>query len=593
MTEPHNELPSNDDTQGFQKAGDTAFETLNSLQNTQESTSEASDKVEESKPTSEDEKRAEAKRVESEAALAETEKVAAEDQVDAKEDEEEKRSFVSPHVYDTPKTAEPSGESTVSTPETPRSETTTSEPAASPAQPAAPEPQVVQPGPIPVVTATEQPSHRRKPWFYVVTGGLAGLLIGAACVAGCTSVALHTGYGKNAVETVRSTQAQEASRDSEGTDGAQTERDSESRDYDNYGYGHNHDYNDDRGYGYDHGYGSERGYGYSNPYGYGYGYGLSPYGYGYPYSPYGYGYGYSNPYGYGYGSPYDYSNPYGYGNPYGYENPYDYSNPYGYDLEDLLEEYFGYGDESGKSDDSSRDESNNEDRNQDDSNLYGYGNGGGIFDLYDLFGGEEFDEGTATEESTVTLDQILDNFDLPLGDVSGTSFGAGVYVVGEDGIAPGLYYVEGSPSQESNFYLYETDGAYRGDDLYKIDAAVAYIGSYFVELEEGDVLIYKPAEDSDVFYSADEAPKVEPGVYGSGVYRVGVDIPAGTYTITATSESLDDATQDRAVYVMKDLDFDEDSILDTKYVMKGGSQTIEVKDGQWVELYGAQAELQK
>ena len=42
-----------------------------------------------------------------------------------------------------------------------------------------------------------------------------------------------------------------------------------------------------------------------------------------------------------------------------------------------------------------------------------------------------------------------------------------------------------------------------------------------------------------------------------------------------------------AAYVMKDLEFEDDSIVETKYVIAGGSQTITVTDGQYVELFAA------
>ena len=40
---------------------------------------------------------------------------------------------------------------------------------------------------------------------------------------------------------------------------------------------------------------------------------------------------------------------------------------------------------------------------------------------------------------------------------------------------------------------------------------------------------------------------------------------------------------------MKDLDFDDDSITDTKYVIAGGSQTVTVQDGDYLELFAAVA----
>ena len=41
---------------------------------------------------------------------------------------------------------------------------------------------------------------------------------------------------------------------------------------------------------------------------------------------------------------------------------------------------------------------------------------------------------------------------------------------------------------------------------------------------------------------------------------------------------------------MTDLEFDDDSIVDTKYVAVGGSQKVTVTDGQWLELFAVTAE---
>ena len=68
---------------------------------------------------------------------------------------------------------------------------------------------------------------------------------------------------------------------------------------------------------------------------------------------------------------------------------------------------------------------------------------------------------------------------------------------------------------------------------------------------------------------------------------MGIDIPAGTYKVVAQSDAPATKSQEAAAYVMKDLDFDDDSILETKYVIAGGSQTITVSQGQYVELYAA------
>ena len=66
-----------------------------------------------------------------------------------------------------------------------------------------------------------------------------------------------------------------------------------------------------------------------------------------------------------------------------------------------------------------------------------------------------------------------------------------------------------------------------------------------------------------------------------------VDVPAGTYAVTVQAEASAATEYESAAYVMKDLEFEDDSIVETKYVIAGGSQTITVTDGQYVELFAA------
>lgn len=540
MTENNNEIPQEGNPQGFQKASDAAFGALRAIKpaegfNEDESKREIGEAVERSESASVPEGS-------SEAHPQETTKEASENVVPPiPSSDNVKQEYVSPHVYGESKGKVPTWDSIPTNPlHTPV-----------------------------VVEAPSELSHKHKPWFYSLTGGLAGFLIGAACVAGCTSIALHTGYvyqdRQVSTQEVQGS-AQKESDSSARNDRGSREADSGERGYDPYGY---------RG---------DRGYGvtpsYPNPYSYdyGYGYGVNPYGYDYGYGyPYGYNYGYSNPYGY----PYDY----GYTNPYGYS--YDYS-PYGYDIYDLLEELYGSGsgDEYENGSQDSRNNSQKDDTRESEEGSRGYGYFDGFLDTDGLLD-ERSSDGSSYGE-ILSIDDIIENYGVDMGSVEGDTFGAGVYEVGKDGIEPGLYYLGGSQTKESNVYIYNSA---RGD--YKLAAAIAYFGNYFVELDEGDVIVYKPGEDSQEFFNADRAPEVEKtGSYDSGVYRVGVDIPAGTYKITASSDKLEEASQERGAYVMNDLDFEEDSIEETKYVMPGGIQTIEVEDGQWLELYGAHAELQ-
>lgn len=158
---------------------------------------------------------------------------------------------------------------------------------------------------------------------------------------------------------------------------------------------------------------------------------------------------------------------------------------------------------------------------------------------------------------------------------------AGVYVVGRD-IDEGLYFLQGNPSTESEYYLFDPEGF----GTYNMDAAVTYTGNYFADLEDGQVVVFMPSSASMLMIPADQADFQPQAPYASGLYRVGQDIPAGTYTITVSPDAPRNASQDYAAYVMKDLDFDDDSITDSKPLLRGSTQTVTVEDGEWLELFG-------
>ena len=157
----------------------------------------------------------------------------------------------------------------------------------------------------------------------------------------------------------------------------------------------------------------------------------------------------------------------------------------------------------------------------------------------------------------------------------------GVYVVGRD-IDEGLYFLQGNPSTESECYLFDPEGS----GTYSMSTAVTYTGNYFADLEKGQVVVFMPSAKSMLMIPAEQADFQPQAPYASGLYRVGQDIPAGTYTITVSPDAPHNASQDYAAYVMKDLDFDDGSITDSKPLLRGGTQTITVEDGEWLELFG-------
>ena len=115
-----------------------------------------------------------------------------------------------------------------------------------------------------------------------------------------------------------------------------------------------------------------------------------------------------------------------------------------------------------------------------------------------------------------------------------------------------------------------------------------YFGNYFVDLDEGDLIVFDPGDEATM-YPAPSTSTNPTAPYTNGCYRVGIDIPAGSYTITAATVGEGETDEDSAAFVMKNLDFDDDSIVDTKYVIPGGEQTVTVSNGQYLELFAATA----
>lgn len=156
---------------------------------------------------------------------------------------------------------------------------------------------------------------------------------------------------------------------------------------------------------------------------------------------------------------------------------------------------------------------------------------------------------------------------------------SGYYIVGED-IDPGRYFFEGSQTTESYFYVFDQEGP----DSYALDDSVVYFGNYFADFDKGDLVVFDGADDTLRMYPEDKADLNPSAPYKGGLYLVGRDIPAGTYNLAIDTEAT---TTDNvnAAYVMKDLEFDDNSVTDTKPVIPGSSQSVTVKDGEWLELY--------
>ena len=175
--------------------------------------------------------------------------------------------------------------------------------------------------------------------------------------------------------------------------------------------------------------------------------------------------------------------------------------------------------------------------------------------------------------------------DLPSNIIDGKC-SSGIYRVGKaEDIQPGRYFFEGSTDEEGHFYVFSSTDT---PNSYDLESAISYFGNYFFDLEEGDLIVFMGASD-DLMYTTSKAEFKAEAPYECGLYQVGTDIPAGTYTVTVLDEAAAVSDQESAAFVMKDLEFNDDSITDTKYVLKGGSQTVTVKDGEWLELFATTA----
>lgn len=200
--------------------------------------------------------------------------------------------------------------------------------------------------------------------------------------------------------------------------------------------------------------------------------------------------------------------------------------------------------------------------------------------------------------NTYTLDDLEEYFDMRLMEKSatygGNQFGEGMYEVGDAGITTGEYRFEGNQSDLSYFYIFDKVAQESTGDTYRINVVVQYFGNYFADLQDGQIIVFKPDEDGLRMMLDDGMPIQTNEPLLSACYRVGIDIPAGEYVISVeeeTEEAVAESDSEPTAYVMEDLNFEEGSIVGEYPVLKGTSRKITVEDGQYLELYGCIAEL--
>ena len=156
---------------------------------------------------------------------------------------------------------------------------------------------------------------------------------------------------------------------------------------------------------------------------------------------------------------------------------------------------------------------------------------------------------------------------------------AGFYKVGED-IPAGTYWIDGNDTAESYFFIFE-----KADDGYNTAVMNHYYGKYMAEFKDGQ---YLAVDNGSYFMPIDSAPKAG-APYLNGVYRVGTDIPAGTYTLKGGK--ADDYC---AYFIMDSLDFAGDSNVIEQSEFYGADMipseyTITLEEGTYLELYNMEA----
>ncbi len=152
----------------------------------------------------------------------------------------------------------------------------------------------------------------------------------------------------------------------------------------------------------------------------------------------------------------------------------------------------------------------------------------------------------------------------------------GVFHVGTD-LPAGSYWFSGSNSALSYFFILQPTS--NGANTYNTVHVNSYYGHNLMNLEDGEVLILA---NSGTMTPLSKMTERFTSPYGSGVYRVGTDIPAGSYRIIVG----DGAETYSAYYVMSDLNYSNDSYLESNYFVSGDTGTeITLEEGTYVELY--------
>ncbi len=185
------------------------------------------------------------------------------------------------------------------------------------------------------------------------------------------------------------------------------------------------------------------------------------------------------------------------------------------------------------------------------------------------------DSNSAEPLTRSELDNIA-QYGISSSSTGSNQYAPGVYIVGEN-LPEGSYWFDGYEDSLSYFFVLDAKTS-NGQTTYTTNFINNYYGHNLLTLKAGQVLIL---DNKKGMVPLDKMTQKFSSPYGNGVYRVGTDIPAGTYKATVGS-----ASDYSAYYVMKDLNYTEDSYLDQDiFFSDARSVEVTLTEGTYVELY--------
>ena len=204
------------------------------------------------------------------------------------------------------------------------------------------------------------------------------------------------------------------------------------------------------------------------------------------------------------------------------------------------------------------------------------------------FGGDGYKEAVpGNSKESLSLEDLLeyssqfDNMTLN-GKTS-----AGGYYIGKpsDEATPSLgageYFFEGSNDRENTLQVFSKDPS---SDNFNLAYSMSFYGNYMASLKDNEFIIYEPSNSISTMYALKDEPFETSEPYPSGLYRVGVDIEAGTYSIIG-NEKLQNNGMPMGAYVYSSLDFANPKTTISEHELSNVAQEITVQDGQYLEIY--------